>query len=117
MAITAQRIIQINLSGDVTASMPFSAANNTNSPGKVDVVTLAAGNNTITPPSGGTTFSAVTIIPPVGNTNLIIIKGVAGDTGVALHKTDPTTVALDSTVANFVLNAAAQITGVRLVWS
>jgi len=118
MSITSQRIMQINLSGDVTASLALPAANNVSSPGKIDTLVLAVGANTITVPSiTGFITTAVTIIPPAGNVQLITLKGIAGDTGVFLHKTDPTTIALDSSIVNFVLNAVAQINGVRLVWS
>lgn len=118
MSTTATRTITIGLSGDVVGTEAFSAAANAASPGGVQApVTLSSGNNTITVPTGGTTPTAVTIIPPVGNTNLITLKGINGDTGVPLHKTDPTSIALDSTCASFVLNAAAQIVGVRLVWN
>lgn len=117
MAVTGSRSTTIQFSGDVTAANTFSAANNAASPGQIDIVTLANGANTITPPAGGSTPKAVTIIPPSGNVTLITLKGIAGDTGVALHKTDPTTIALDSPTATFVLNAGAQIVGVRLVWS
>jgi hypothetical protein len=115
MAVTAQRSITIQFTGDIEAANNFAAANNAASPSKIDVVTLALGANTITPPSVVPT--ALTIIPPLGNTSLITLKGVAGDTGVPLHLTDPTTIGLDATFTSLVLNAAAQITGVRLVWS
>lgn len=117
MATTAVRVTTISLSGDVSATINANAASNAASPGKVDIVTLASGANTITPPSGGTTPVAVTITPPAANTNTITLKGVTGDTGVVLHKTDPTTVALNSPTDTFVLTASAQIIGVRLVWS
>lgn len=117
MSVTATRTVAINFTGDVVAQNSFPAASNTASPGQIDIVTLASGANTITIPAGGSTPKAVTIIPPSGNTTLITLKGISGDTGVALHHTDPTSIAIDSTVATFVLNAAAGITGVRLVWS
>ena len=118
MSTTSTRSITIGLSGDVVASESFAAAANAASPGGLaPPITLASGANTITVPTGGTTPTAVTIIPPAGNTNLITLKGVTGDTGVALHKTDPTCVALDPSQATFVLTAGAQITGVRLVWT
>ncbi len=117
MSVTAVRSQTITYSGDVSGTETVSAASNAASPGSVEIKTLSAGANTITVPTGGTTPTAVTVLPPVGNTNLITLKGIAGDTGVALHKTDPTTIALDSTVTTFVLNAAAQITGARFYWS
>jgi hypothetical protein len=45
------------------------------------------------------------------------LKGVTGDTGVVLHKTDPSTIALNSPTTTLCLTASAQIDGVRLVWS
>ncbi len=115
MAVNGTRTIQLGFTGDVNApSLSYSAAANAASPGDIDVVTLAAGANTITPPVG---FKACTIIPPSGNTNLITLKGVTGDTGVPLHKTDPTSIGLDSTEDTFCLTAAAEIVGVRLIWT
>src|SRR5690242_2468757 len=108
MSVTSQRATTIAFSGDITASETFSAANNTTTPAQINIQTLASGANTITPPtvgSGGAT--AVTIIPPAGNTATITLKGVSGDTGVVLHKTDPTTVALNSPTNTFVLSASA----------
>ena len=116
MAITATRSINVVYSGDVVANNTFSAGSNGASPGQIQKVRLAIGANTITVPGAGTTPVSVTIIPPTGNVNLLTLKGIAGDTGVALHKTDPTSVGLDSTVATFVINAAAQ-TDVTLVWT
>lgn len=117
MAVTATRSIVVRFSGDVVAVNPFSAAQNADSPGDIDIVTLASGANTITPPAGDTTPVAVTIIPPEGNLETITLKGVTGDTGVVLHKTDPTSIALNSPTATFVLTASAQIAGVRLIWT
>lgn len=119
MAITSTRNVQIGFSGDVAQlPQPFSALDNLVSPGQSDLVTLASGANTITPPSvTGTTATALTIIPPAGNATLITLKGVTGDTGVPLHKTDPTSIAADTTLSSIVLTAAATIAGVRLIWS
>lgn len=117
MAITGARSVSVNFTGDITLNFTASAASNTVSPGMIEIRTLASGANTITPPTGGTTPKAVTIIPPDGETATITLKGVTGDTGVVLHKTDPTTIALNSPTTTFVLTASAVITGVRLVWS
>lgn len=117
MSVTAIRRIAIEINGDVTAAHTFSAANNIASPGDIDIVTLALGANIITPPSGGTTPVACTIIPPAGNVIAITLKGIGGDTGIVLHKTDPTSIALDSPITTFVLTAAAEVVGVRLVWT
>ena len=117
MSVTATRTVTIVYTSDVAGTETVTAASNTASPGSIEIKTLASGANTITVPTGGSTPTAVTILPPAGNTNLITLKGIAGDTGVFLHKTDPTSIALDSTLVTFVLNAAAQIIGVRFYWS
>ena len=117
MATTSTRKTVIQFVGGVVATEVVNAASNTASAGTIEIKTLASGANTITVPTAGTTPTAVTIIPPAGNTTLITLKGVTGDSGVALHATDPTSIALKSTVTSFVLTAASDITGVRLIWS
>ena len=112
MAVTAKRSISITLSGDLSAQNTFSAADNVASPAGVESKTLSSGANTITPPTGTV---SVTIIPPSGNTVALTLKGVTGDTGVALHLTDPTSIGLAGTTA-FCLTAASGVT-VRLLWS
>lgn len=117
MAIASARSINCRFSGDFVANNTYSAAANSDSPGTVEIKTLALGANTITPPAGGTVPKACTIIPPAGNATTITLKGVAGDTGVGLHLTDPTSIALASPTATFVLTTGAQIEGVTLVWT
>jgi len=117
MATTSIRTISISFTGDVSAVVPANEANNALSPGKIDIVTLVIGANTITPPTGGSTPVACTIIPPTSNTATITLKGVTGDTGVVLHKTHSTTIALNSPTSTFVLTVSAEIIGVRLIWS
>jgi hypothetical protein len=117
MAATSTRTITIALSGDVTATEILEAAENTVSPASVEIKTLASGANTITAPTGGSTVRAVTIVPPAGNTASITFKGVTGDTGVALHLTDPSSIGLGAGVTAFCLTAGATITGIRLYWS
>lgn len=51
------------------------------------------GFQNLSPPSGAT---AVLIIPASGNAQTLTLKGVTGDTGVLLNKTQPTVVALDT---------------------
>ena len=117
MAVTATRMTTIVYSGDVAGTETISAAPNAASPGSVEIKTLASGANTITLPTGGSTVVACTIVPPVGNTTSITLKGVSGDTGIRVHNTDPTTVSFDSSVTTFVLTTGAAITGARLYWS
>ncbi len=113
MAATATRSITVQFSGDIAAANTFAAANNASSPAEIDLVELASGANTITPPTGA---KAVTIVPPTGNTVLLTLKGVTGDTGVVLHLTDPTSIGLNSAATTFVINAASTV-NVRMIWS
>lgn len=118
MSAASTRMITLGFSGDRTASPNYSAALNTNSPaGWTAPFTLNVGDTTITVPTGGSVPTAVTIIKPAGNTATIKLKGIAGDTGVKLHPTDPDSISLDPTQANFILNASSQVIGVVLVWS
>lgn len=117
MATTATRSTTITYSGTVVGTETVSAASNAASPGQVEIKTLASGANTITVPTGGSTAVSCTIIPPAGNTQTLTLKGVTGDTGVGLHLTDPSTVALAAATATFVLTAGGTITGVVLMWT
>lgn len=118
MAVTAKRSIVTNFSGDVGLNTTSRAADNATSLGETEILDLAGGDNTITvPTSTGSTLAGVTIVPPSGNTEALILKGVGGDTGIALHKTDPTSLGLDSGVTSFVLNAAGAVDGLRLFWT
>ncbi len=117
MSVTSNRTVTIVYTGDVIGTEPLTAAANAASPGSVTLHTLASGANTITVPTGGSTVVAATIVPPTGNTQTLILKGVTGDTGVGLHLTDPTSVALASTVTTFVITAGGTVTGLRIHWS
>lgn len=117
MSVASTRSQSIVYTGDVTGTETVSAATNSASPGQVEIKTLSSGANTITAPTGGSTPTCCTVLPPTGNTQTITLKGVTGDTGVALHLTDPTSIALASSVTTFVLTAGGTITGIRLYWS
>lgn len=117
MSVSSTRSQSIVLTGDVTGTETVSAATNAASPGSITIHSLASGANTITVPTGGSTVTAATILPPTGNTQTITLKGVTGDTGVGLHLTDPTTIALASSVTTFCLTAGGTITGLRIYWS
>lgn len=118
MSISSTRSVQIEFSGDTTLQVIQSALQNDTSSGEVNLFTLAAGDNSIDPPVvSGITVVGVMIIPPAGNTILMVLKGDPGDVGIPLHLTDPTSLALDSTFIGLIINAASEIVGVRFVWS
>lgn len=117
MAVKGNRSINCRYSDGFVANNTYSAAENSSSPATIEVKTLAAGFNTITPPAGGTTPKACTIIPPAGNAITITLKGVTGDTGIGLHLTDPTSIGLASPTATFGLTVGAELAGITFVWT
>lgn len=117
MAATAKRKITLTYFGDVVGEEVINAADNNASPAQIQIVTLAIGDNVITAPTGGATAKACTVMKPSANVVAIKIKGNAADVGVRLHNTDPDVISIDPTTATLILNAAAQVVGVRLFWS
>ncbi len=112
MSVTSTRRV-INRYDDDIELLEASDAINEDSPAQVQFINLSSGNNAITPPTGAIGF---TLLLPSDNEETVTLKGVNGDTGVVLHKTDPTSVGLNATTA-FVLTASGIINGVRIIWS
>lgn len=112
MAVTSKRTVTLVMTGDVEYSQEFDALPSSVGSGQNQSITLSSGNNTITVPSGAV---AVTIIPPAGNANALVLKGVNGDTGIAISKVDPCSISLLS-VSSFVINAGGT-TIVRFIYS
>lgn len=107
----------ITFTGDVVGTELVSAASNPTSPAQIQILTLSSGFNSISVPTGGSTPTALTILPPVGNLITLTLKGITGDTGILLHLTDPTTIALASSVTSIGLTTSGILTGLRLYWS
>lgn len=112
MAVTATRVISIAMAQEVIFEQEFEAVENQDAPGVINDVELSAGANTITVPDGAT---GVTIVPRSTNTATLTLKGVSGDTGIALALTSPTSIGL-ATVTSFVITASA-ITNVRFIFT
>jgi len=95
----------------------FSWANTTASE-QVTSQTLNGGANTITVPTLVNQAIGVVIIPPSTNTQTLTLKGVTGDTGVPISRTNPTTIPFDSASppANFCLTAGGTVTGCLFRW-
>lgn len=118
MSTTSQRSVSVILTGDVTANLEYAAANNGSCPGDIDILTLALGANTIVLPTGGSAPKGAIIIPPSGNLLALTLKGVAGDTGIGLHLTDPISISfLTPPPVSFVINAGGVVAGLRIVWT
>jgi hypothetical protein len=112
MSVTSNRSVTIEFTGSVEYSQTFDAPAVSTGSGQIQSVALSSGANTITVPSGAI---AVTIIPPDDNSVALTLKGVSGDTGIALALLGPSSISLAS-VSTFVINAASVVT-VRLIYS
>jgi hypothetical protein len=117
MATTSNRTITIVNAGDTTATEIITADPNVVAPGAVELRNLAIGFNSFNVPTGGSVPVAVTIVPPAGNTVQITLKGITGDTGVLLHLTQPSSIAIAPAQTTIGLTAAATVTGVRFYWT
>src|SRR6266446_2178447 len=92
-------------------------ANNTTSIAQSDVVDLANGFNAITVPvSTGLTVKGVILQPPPTNAIALTLKGVTGDTGIALSKLNPTVLAFETAPATIGITTGAALTGFRIYW-
>ncbi|HMB37426.1 MAG TPA: hypothetical protein VKV41_25490 [Methylomirabilota bacterium] len=116
-AVTARALFQAHIDGltamDVsTLPVPISAAwTMDQAVGDIDIVTLASGTTTLAMPTGAT---MLVIIPPPTNVTPIVLKGAAGDTGVALNPNCATVLAL--AITPLILQTTAAISAVRLIW-
>lgn len=117
MAITSSRKVVVSFAGDIIATYPAFADDNAAANGAISNLDLISGANTITLPAG--TVRGATIVPPSGNTEVITLKGVTGDTGIPLHVTDPTSISFDASTppVSFVLTVGGNITGLKIFWS
>lgn len=80
--------------------------------GQVVDVVLQLGANNFIPPAGAT---GVLITLPITNTNIVTLKGVTADTGIAIGKTTTQFLSWDPTAvpANICLTSAATQTGLN----
>lgn len=118
MSVASNVTLQIEFSGDVAFSQPFSALENVASPGENLIQGFTTGDNTISAPQvSGIVTTGVTIIPPSGNTIAMILKGNALDIGIPLHLTNPSYIPLDTTFVSLILTTTDDINGVRIIWS
>jgi len=115
MAKTSSVTMSITVSGDglgFTYVPPTAPVVNPASPGSEILTALAPGDNIITPPPNA---NYCLVVPAGTSTNPKKLKGVGGDTGVAIHPSNPTLVALPSGGGTFIINATAGET-VTLGW-
>lgn len=115
MSKTSTVTTTISIVGDGVNETITQSYQNTACPsGAPQALSLSSGANTLTVPTGAV---ALTIIPPAGNAVTLTLKGVTGDTGVALSPTNPTgPIPLATTVTTLVLTAGSNIT-VGIAWT
>lgn len=79
---------------------------------QVQRIELQAGANTITVPTTPGTSGCIIVLPST-NTSVTTLKGVGGDTGIAIGKVTTTVLNWDSTAppASFVLSSVSTQTG------
>mgnify|MGYP007082042942 CR=1 FL=1 len=114
MAATASISIAGAVRGSSTGDKiigPFNLASAAANP-TIQVIVLQSGANTITPPLIPATTGCIIKLPAT-NTSVVTLKGVTGDTGIALGKTTTQVLNWDATAApaTFVLTSAAAQTG------
>lgn len=114
MTATASIVVSGTITGLPTGEDrlgPFTLTSAASS-GQTQVLVLASGTNTITVPSLPATSGCIIVLDPT-NTIVTTLKGVAGDTGIAIGKTTKTVLNWDPTAApaSFVLSSASIQTG------
>lgn len=114
MAATASVQIVGSITGTATGTRVIGPITQTSAAanGQVQQVVLQAGGNTINVPQTPAPTGCIITLNP-SNTAVTTLKGVSGDTGIALGKTSSTLIGFDPTAvpATFVLNSASLQTG------
>lgn len=115
MAVESTRQIVIGMSGDFTynQNIPETPASNPTSPAILDSLVLSSGFNQIDKPTGAI---GITIYPPTGNVVTLTLKGITGDSGIALHLTHPLSIGLAASVTSFGITTNGSVT-LRAVWT
>lgn len=117
MAVTSNLTVSIAFTGGLVSSIAEASAANAGSPGSITIHTLSSGFNVIAIPTGGSSPVGATVVPPVGNTQTMTLKGVTGDTGIGMHLTNPSVITLATTTTTFGITAGGTITGLRVIWT
>ena len=108
----------IAFSGDQSSELSFASGELEDSVAMQQLYTLAIGNNEIEVPDiDDFTVHGVAIVPPALNEEELTLKGVNGDTGLTLNAIQVTMLQFGATPpASIVINVAAEVVGLRLIW-
>lgn len=113
MGVTSTSGVVFSYEGDIVQPQQLiAAASNASCPGSEQLVAVSSSPVTVTKPAGAV---GCIVQKPAGNTVVITLKGVSGDSGVQLALTDPDRLSLGAAQAAFVLVAASAAT-IRLIW-
>ena len=113
MAATATITLTGSVTGLPTGSKAFAISGTSSAAnGTTTQVVLQAGANTITVPTLPAPIGCIIQLPTT-NTSVVTLKGVTGDTGIAIGKTTSHYLTWDSTAlpASFVLTSVSTQTG------
>src|SRR5258708_6678114 len=116
MAGTATLTITGTMTGGITGSEVFAQNSFTNTAAVeyVQPVSLSNGANTITVPAGSKGFYLITA---AGNTSVITLKGLTGDTGIAIAPAGIVAMQFASSPpANFVITVTTSTTTCNIIW-
>lgn len=120
MSVTSTRNVQIGYSGDISLELIQSALDNDSSPSQIETVTVTAISpvNVFRPSGTAAIPTGVTIIPPPGNTIVILLGGDPADVGIPIHLTDPTSIGLDPSFSSITLSiSTGTIVGIQIIWT
>lgn len=117
MAGTAAVTVTATLNSGTTTNKQYGPVTFQNVSANEQTTNVAVGTNTtITVPATPLQATGVVIIPPTNNANALTLKGVSGDTGIAISPVAPTFIPFaTSPPASFVMNAASS-TNILFWW-
>lgn len=116
MAGTSTVTISGTLVGGNTGSDTFATKSitNTSAAEYTQQINLASGFNSITVPSGVT---GAYMLPPPANTQTLTLKGVTGDTGIAISPTAPCVIGFASSPpATIGITAGGTVNNFVIIW-
>lgn len=117
MSVTASSTSHLVFSEDQESELIYASGPLEDSPYSQEVTTLAIGDNTISVPDvDGITVHGLAIVPPTANDEEITLKGNAADVGIALSANFVSVIHFGTPPVSVILNVAAEVVGVRLVW-
>lgn len=111
MALATYFKVEGQITGQVTGPKTI-RFDYTSTGGSIQHVNLATGSNSISIPSGS---EGIIFVPPSTNTAALTLKGVTGDTGILLHATNPSIIAVSSSTTVCVVSAATIVSNCQVI--